>query len=336
MAISDYINKRREDEKKTPWADWVDTRRESGKGTGYADWLNYDSPEGTVDPVLSPQQACEGREGYHWEPMLGGGTCVPNAPYTPEPGPVDPTGDLPVAPPDPINPKDITTPQDNTPIPYTQLGAYSDAFQQMLNSPAFGGQTLEELENARIQALQGDLSNQFGYSADELQNRLNAEAEASGMFTSGARVGAIGRGLSELGRQQGVEFAKGAADIRGQRPELLLQEREQRANIANMWGTMDLESQRANLDAMLNNKLMEYDRQFKNGELTIDAFNGNVNQMGLFLDYMVSNAKNNNDLALITANIDQIYNGLDDADKNRFAEWIKAMMSAYGGTIGGG
>lgn len=314
--------------KDTPWiSKWLDP---TGNGSG-----NYDP--GNYDKTMTPQQACEQREGYHWEPTLaGGGACVPNNPSVPEPTPTNPSDTLPVPVPTPINAKDIVTPQDNTPLPWTKLGAYSDAFQQMLNGPAFGNQTLEELEQARINALQGDLANQFGYSADELQRRLNAEAEASGMFTSGARVGAIGRGLSELGRQQGVEFAKGAADIRGQRPELLLQEREQRANIANMWGSMDLESQKANLDAMLNNKLMEYDRMFKNGQLTLDAFNGNVNQMGLFLDYMVSSAQNNNDLALITAKIDEIYNGLDDADKNRLLEMITSFMSAGGNVLGGG
>lgn len=316
---------------------WVDKRREEGKKTPVADFWGYEGPTATK----TPQQICEERaangEPVAWvvNTALGHGQCVPTEGVKTSLPTVTSISAF-VSVPTNIKREDFAIKPDTTPIPYTQMGAYGQAFQDMLNTPAFGGQTLEELENARIAALQGDLQNQYGYQADEMTRRLNQEAASKGMFTSGARVGAIGQGLSELGRQQQVELAKGSADIRGERPELLLQEREQRANIANMWGQMDLDSQKANLDAMLNNKLMEYDMQFKNGQLTIDAFNGNVNQLALFLDYMVSSANTANDTALISAKIDEMYAGMTEEQKANFRDWITTWSGAYGNIIGGG
>jgi DNA helicase IV len=236
-----------------------------------------------------------------------------------------------------IDKKDIIVPENKDKIPYATMGAYGQAFSDMLSGPTFGNQTLEELENARVAALQGDLENQYGFQADEMTKRLNRQAAAQGMFGSSSRTGNIEQGLSELGRQQMVEFNKGAADIRGERPELLLQEKQQRAQIADMWGRMDQQMQATNLDAMLNNKLMEYERQAKNGELTLSAFEGNINKLSLFLKYMVSKADTDNDTAILGAQIDKIYAEMNEAQRAAFRDWVELNMRSLGlGGFGNG
>jgi hypothetical protein len=335
----DWIAYKRKQGKETPWADYIDERREQGVDTPWADKWYKDAT--IPDTTKSAQQICAERvaagEPVTWQVNSAGlGQCVPTEGIKVS---LPTVTSLPtfVSVPTHIRQEDLAIKQDPTPVPYTKMGAYGQAFSDMLNSPAFGNQTLEELENARVAALQGDLENQYGFQADEMTKRLNRQAAAQGMYGSSSRTGNIEQGLSELGRQQMVEFNKGAADIRGQRPELLLKEREQRSNIANMWGQMDLDSQKANLDAMLNNKLMEYDRQFKTGQLTIDAFNGNVNQLALFLDYMVSSANTANDTALISAKIDEIYANMTEDQKAGFRDWVSMLMGGMNlGGLGNG
>jgi hypothetical protein len=362
-ALNAAVESRRMLGKPTLAADYVDARTASGQWTPMANLLGYNSPAqpnsvgnagpcptgmkrdayGNCKPDYMPQvssarETCINQHPKNkWvvNPVTGQGYCDTSGQVEPTPSGRDIETGAGLG--KPLGYLDSSTLQveaDKTPLPWMKTGAYADALAQMLNSPAFGGQTLEELENARIQAMRQGSAENFGYAADEMTRRLAQQAQAKGMYTSSAHGQNLQQGLGDLLRQKTAQEAQYEADIRGERPGLLLQQRQQQAEIANIWGTMDLNAQAQNLDGALQGRLLEYDRQLKNSNLTLSAFNGNMNLLGMFLDYELNSARTDNDSRLVMAQIDKLYNDMSLEQRSTFQNLIQMMISGFAGGFG--
>ena len=362
----DVISARQEAGKATPIADKLQTTYQTGQNrqtvTGnysacYTDCINkgglpaecatqcYKSePQtGTAEGGLGPggvltteaEDCIYNRGGqWVWNPQANRFRCaMPEQ----EKAPRDPR-DIEGAPtpPPPITPEQVAIPQDKTPIPYMQMGPYAGVLADMLNQPAFSGQDLDELLGSQIEARRGDIEAAYQPLQEELQERLARDAQGAGMFHSGAAQGFREREMAKLGQQRMADVERATADIRAQKPELLLAERKQSAEIANMWGQMDQNMQAQNLDGFLNGRLMEYNRMAELGALNIDAFNGNANMMGMYMTYAVNSARTNGELNMLRAQMDEIYAGLTETQKNQFLSFITTWMGSHGQNIGRG
>ena len=249
------------------------------------------------------------------------GTCMP-----PSGAAIDPAtefdeagniiGDIPQT----VDPESLQV--EGNPIDFASILNSGDyAGIKALTGGIFNGQTLDELEQGRLDAAQADYDRMYGKSADDLTNRINRETQGAGMFHSGVRAdagqgtGMIPKYLGELESEKNTKLGVAQAEIRGERPELELREHEAMLKAWDTWAGYDLQTKESLVKSMLQGNEQEYLRQFNNGTLTLDAFKGNVEYMRLYLDFLLSAARTDMEQEETTAKIAAILNNMTDEER---------------------